>query len=134
MFLIDTNIFLEILLARKNKNSCKKFLKKVHTGDIQGIVSKFSLYSIEILLTSLNKMKELNLFLSSLLKSQGLIIKTTTITDELQILALMKKYNLDFDDAIQFYIAIKNNVKNIVSFDKHFNNLSIKRIEPVQVI
>ena len=27
MYLVDTNIFLEVLLARKRKRECKKFLK-----------------------------------------------------------------------------------------------------------
>jgi predicted nucleic acid-binding protein len=47
MYLIDTNIFLEILLAQKQKNICKEFL----VSNIEQIyISDFSLHSIGVLL------------------------------------------------------------------------------------
>jgi predicted nucleic acid-binding protein len=46
MLLIDTNIFLEILLSRKHKESCKTILKKIKEGGIKAIITDFSLHSI----------------------------------------------------------------------------------------
>ncbi len=43
---------------------------------------------------------------------------------------LMDKVKLDFDDAIQYYIAKKFGVEAIISYDKHFDTVDIKRKEP----
>ncbi len=47
MFLADTNIFLEVLLAGDNSESCKTFLLK-NLGRIH--ISDFSLHSIGVIL------------------------------------------------------------------------------------
>ena len=52
--------------------------------------------------------------------------------EELKILNLSKEFNLDFDDAFQFYLCRKHNLK-IVSFDKHFDKLPLKRVEPKDI-
>lgn len=47
MFLVDTNVFLEILLAQDGKEKCKAFLKD-HSDSIH--ISDLSLHSIGIVL------------------------------------------------------------------------------------
>jgi len=37
MHLIDTNIFLEILLGRRRKEECKKLLKRIQMGKETGV-------------------------------------------------------------------------------------------------
>jgi predicted nucleic acid-binding protein len=134
MYQIDTNIFLEVLLKRKRKDECKKFLKEVKNGEITAIFSHFSLYSIEILLSSQKKYKALRKFLISLAHYKGLVIYNTKVSDQLKIIELMKKYSLDFDDALQLCIALMNQIQRIVSFDSHFDkdfkDINFKRIEP----
>jgi len=44
MYLIDTNIFLEIMLSRPKKEACKRFLNLLKTGKEIGIVTEFSLF------------------------------------------------------------------------------------------
>jgi predicted nucleic acid-binding protein len=39
---------------------------------------------------------------------------------------------MDMDDAIQYSIAQAIKAEAIMSFDKHFNNLKIPRMEPNQ--
>jgi uncharacterized protein len=52
MYLIDTNIFLEILLSQKQKDICKEFL----VSNIEQIyISDFSLHSIGVILFSVQK-------------------------------------------------------------------------------
>jgi len=46
-YLLDTNIFLEILLGQDKKEVCKKFLE-THIGEI--FISDFSLHSIGVIL------------------------------------------------------------------------------------
>jgi predicted nucleic acid-binding protein len=52
MYLIDTNIFLEILLSQKQKDICKEFLVS-NTEHIY--ISDFSLHSIGVILFRNNK-------------------------------------------------------------------------------
>ena len=47
MFLVDTNVFLEILLKRDKKEDCKKFLDN-NIGNLN--ITDFSLHSIGVIL------------------------------------------------------------------------------------
>jgi predicted nucleic acid-binding protein len=51
MFLVDTNIFLEILLTQDKKAICKKFLDK-NIGNLH--ITDFSLHSIGVILFRYN--------------------------------------------------------------------------------
>ncbi|HUY01400.1 MAG TPA: PIN domain-containing protein [Candidatus Deferrimicrobium sp.] len=136
-YLIDTNIFLEVLLKRKRKEACKIFLTKVRTGEIRAIFSHFALYSIEILLSSQKKYNGLRKFLRSLTRYKGLIIYNTRLSDQMKIIEIMKKYALDFDDALQLCVALINQISGIVSydphFDKNFTDINFKRLEPENI-
>lgn len=45
--------------------------------------------------------------------------------------ALMsEKIGLDFDDTLQYYMAKKLGVDAVVSFDEHFDNVDLQRVEP----
>jgi len=108
MYLIDTNIFLEILLEQEKAEDCSLFLQKVRNGNIKAVVSTFSIPSISVILSSLGKFTELEEFLSDIEYFKGLSIFNTTITQEIEITKLAQKEKLDFDDALHFWIAKKN--------------------------
>lgn len=42
----------------------------------------------------------------------------------------MKKYRLDFDDALIISCMVENNIKSIISYDKHF--IKVKEIDVVE--
>ena len=134
MYLIDTNVFLEVLLRQKRYIEAKRLLKGVQTGNFKGYVSKFSLYSIEILFTSLKKFSELKKFLAALALFKGLEILSTTIFDEILISGIAKEKKLDYDDALQFYLVKKYNLKGIISFDHDFDKVDINRFEPKDLL
>jgi predicted nucleic acid-binding protein len=46
------------------------------------------------------------------------------------IALIAQKIGLDFDDALQYYVAKELGVDAIVSFDEHFDRLDIRRLEP----
>jgi len=52
MFLVDTNIFLEILLGQDKKEVCKRFLAK-NIGNLN--ITDFSLHSIGVILFRYSK-------------------------------------------------------------------------------
>lgn len=126
MYLVDTNIFLEVLLARKRKSECKKFLKFLKDGRIDGIVTDFTVHSIIVLMDNFKKLDKLKVFLSSLRGYKGLHVYTTSLMDELNAVDIALENGLDMDDAIQYAVALKFNVKAIVSFDRHFDDLKIR--------
>ncbi|MEM2902731.1 MAG: PIN domain-containing protein [Candidatus Bathyarchaeia archaeon] len=43
---------------------------------------------------------------------------------------LMDKMKLDFDDALQYFVAKKLGVEVVVSFDRHFDKTDVERKEP----
>ena len=134
MYLIDTNIFLEVMLQQQRHDEAKHLLQELQRGNLKGYVSKFSLYSIEILFTGLKKFDELKKFLVALTFFKGLEVLSTTIFDEILISEIAKENKLDYDDALQFYLVKKYNLKGIVSFDHDFDKVDINRLEPHDVL
>ena len=130
MILIDTNIFLEVLLARARKETSKELLRSLRDGREKGMVTDFTIHSIIVIMDGLNRLKELKTFLSSLTAYKGLRIYPTSIADEIRAIELTDETSLDMDDAIQYASALSTNAEAIVSFDKHFNGLKIPRTEP----
>lgn len=128
MYLLDTNIFLEILLNQEKSEECEILLKSIRKSRILFYVSSFTLHSIEVAMIREDKTELLSDFLRFILASKIIRLDTNT-NEELQILNLAKEFELDFDDAFQFFLCRKNNLK-IVSFDKHFDKLTTQRVEP----
>ncbi|MGQ9478797.1 MAG: hypothetical protein ACUVQ0_02085 [Thermoproteota archaeon] len=68
--------------------------------------------------------------LKGVLKYLGLNVYDTSMEDELATSMLMGRIKLDFDECLQYYVGKKLGVEAIVSYDKHFDSLDIKRREP----
>ncbi|MCD6348029.1 MAG: type II toxin-antitoxin system VapC family toxin [Candidatus Korarchaeota archaeon] len=129
--LIDTNIFLELFLDQERADECEDFLTKVSNGEIEGIVTHFSVHAIEAIL---NDSEAIQRFLRNLLGSIGLEVYSTTVEDEMAASMLMDHVGLDFDDSLQYYVAKKLGVEAIVSFDKHFDGVDVVRKEPSDLL
>lgn len=130
MFLIDTNIFLELFLGQEKADECEKLLEEVSEGELEAVVTKFSIHAIEAIL---NDSDLILLFLRNLQNSIGISIYETSIEDEIAASMLMKKNGLDFDDSLQYYIAKKLGVEFIVSYDRHFDKTDLPRKEPSDI-
>lgn len=130
LLLIDTNIILELMLQQKKSNECKKFLNSVATGDIEATITHFSVHAIEAILENPEDTRN---FLHNINSSIGLSIYDTDISDEIAIALLMKEVKLDFDDTLQLYVARKIGAVGIVSFDRDFDGVDIKRLNPSEV-
>ncbi|MEM1582570.1 MAG: PIN domain-containing protein [Candidatus Bathyarchaeia archaeon] len=131
MLLVDTNIFLELFLGQEKADECERFLQKVSAGEIEAAVSKFTVHAIEALL---NDSTLILTFLRNIESSLGLTIYDTSIEEEMAVSMLMDKVKLDFDDAIQYYLAKKLGVEAIVSYDRHFDKIDVKRKEPSELL
>jgi predicted nucleic acid-binding protein len=130
VLLIDTNIFLEVLLSRPRVDESKKLLASLRDGKRNGAITDFTVHSIIVIMERFGKLNELKTFLSSLLAYKGLFVYSTTITDEIRSTEIALKRKLDMDDAIQYSSALSLGASAIVSFDKHFDGLDVPRLEP----
>lgn len=130
--IIDSNIFLEFFLKQNNSERCRVYLNKVVSGEAKAIISDFAVDSIVIVMER-NKVSVsvINLFLQRLLFSKGLRIYSINMYDRIEALKYMKRYNLDYEDALTLQSAISTNSKEILSFDRHFDKVKeVKRAEP----
>ncbi|MBI4258221.1 MAG: type II toxin-antitoxin system VapC family toxin [Thaumarchaeota archaeon] len=134
MHLIDTNIFLEVLLSQERSSECKSLLSAVKSGRIQAAVTDFSIYSIMISMANFKKTEELKIFLSSLSGYRGLQIYRCTASDMITATEITTRTKLDIDDAIQYSSARAMSARSIISFDRHLDGLEAPREEPSQTI
>ncbi|HLP47636.1 MAG TPA: type II toxin-antitoxin system VapC family toxin [Candidatus Kapabacteria bacterium] len=119
MHLIDTNIFLELLLDQGKKQKAQDIVSRVESGELNVIISGFSLHSIEFILCVKKKNDILREFIQALNEFPNLSVYHTTLEEDLKILEIVDRTPLDFDDANQYYIAKKFNAE-IITFDKDF--------------
>jgi predicted nucleic acid-binding protein len=132
LYLIDTNIFLEAILERKNKKECLALLRMIDRGEIRAFTTAFTIHSIEVVMDHAGEPEALRTFLKSIKGFKGLSIYNTTIDDEINVVDEMRT-GLDFDDALQSYVARKLNLR-IVSFDRHFDGIEgLFRLRPKDI-
>jgi len=79
---------------------------------VEAVVKRFTLRSMEAIL---NEPELVLNFLRSIMNSIGLQVYDASLDDEVVAAMLMADTKLDFDDAIQYYVAKKVGVGAIVS-------------------
>ena len=118
MYLADTNIFLEILLAQEKSNECKKFLEEKR-GEL--FISDFSIHSIGVILYRNKKEAVFERFVNDVLVKLEILTLEKKAYKKLS--EISKEFNLDFDDAYQFKIAQENNLI-IATMDRDFDKIA----------
>ena len=117
MFLADTNIFLEVLLAGNKAEACKAFLArnsaKIHISD-------FSLHSIGVILFR----QRLELVFKIFFEDVSINTQILSLAKEsyMKLPEIKQRFNLDFDDAYQFQVAEDHKLA-IATMDKDFNRV-----------
>ena len=123
MFLVDTNVFLEILLRQDKKEDCKSFLD----NNIENInVTDFSLHSIGVILFRYGKEEIFQRFVEDVVPNTKLLSLPMELYRE--VVNVSKSRNLDFDDAYQYSIAKYYGLK-VATMDKDF-----ERIKDVEIV
>ncbi|MFC2130354.1 type II toxin-antitoxin system VapC family toxin [Bacteroidota bacterium] len=117
MYLVDTNIFLEILLSQEKRKICKDFLRK---NQNKLYVSDFSLHSIGVILFRLKKPEIYFDFINDVISK--IEILSLPISDFENLNTIYKDFKLDFDDAYQASICKFYDLE-IVTLDKDFRKL-----------
>jgi len=114
MYLVDTNIFLEILLGQEKSEVAKRFLSS-HVGDLA--MSDFTLHSIGVILFRLKRPELFLEFINDALPNIEVV--TLPTPDYPRVVEFHEKYGLDFDDAYQCAVATAHGL-TIVTMDEDF--------------
>ncbi len=120
MYLIDTNIFLEILLEQEKEKDCTKFLEEIED---ECYISDFSLHSIGVILFRMKKDELFLKFLNDMFLNTEIIRLSPELYNNLP--EIRKSLDLDFDDTYQMEVAKKFNLK-IVTLDSDFKKVQDK--------
>jgi predicted nucleic acid-binding protein len=131
MFVVDTNVWLELLLEQEKAVEVRQFLEITEARLLA--ITEFSLYSIGIVLTRLKKDNVFEDFLLDTVEGSGVARVRLDIAGLNQLLAVRKKFQLDFDDAYQYVAAERYNL-TLLSFDSDFDNTERGRKTPAAVM
>ena len=129
MYLVDTNIFIHVLLKKEKYNESFAFLKKSN----ELFISDFSLYSICILLGKIHENEVLKNFVDDIFSNEGIKLVKAEIEKISKIIEIEEKYKLDFDDSYQYYIAEQKGLI-IVSYDNDFDRTEKGRKKPEDLL
>ena len=134
--LLDANIFLEAELAEIHGPACKQLLEKLRDGEIKAAITDFHVDSIVIVMEKYGKRwSEISLFLASLLRYRGLKVYPLSLVSRIKATSFMKKYGLNFDDALAVQALKELSTNIIVSYDEDFNSIEwIKRQTPEELL
>ena len=133
MYLLDTNILLELLLDQDNADQVERFLLSAPRENI--FLSEFSLYSLGIVLLRKNLLGVFIQLVDDLLLQGGIRLARLG-PEEMSILVdNVNRFGLDFDDAYQYqYTAAQLRKLSIISFDGDFDKTELGRKTPSEVM
>lgn len=128
--LLDTNIWLELLLAQQKADEVQEFLSRSNSSDLA--LTDFTLYSIGIILTRHHKFDLFADFVADTLEHAAIQLVSLGVTEMQQLVVNQQQLRLDFDDAYQYTAAVVTG-RSLVSFDTDFDRTPLKRLTPDQI-
>ena len=115
--MVDTNIFLEILLSQAGRKKCEAFLQGEKGA---AWISDFTLHSIDVLLFRMKRLELFDRFAADTLPQFSIL--SMSDAGYLQLVGAHTRHGLDFDDACQFLVARENKLA-IATQDKDFQRV-----------
>ena len=131
MYLLDTNILLELLLNQKKADDVERLLQNIPVQNLY--LTEFSLYSIGIILIRQKKHSAFFSMVEDLIKQAGVNVLRLLPVDLQHVANYAYYFNLDFDDAYQYAVAEKYDL-TIVSFDSDFDRTPRRRKQPAEIL
>jgi hypothetical protein len=127
MYLLDTNVFLEILLQREKSKAAKHIFYTVPPNNL--FITDFSLHSIGVFLFQRNRHEAYEHFVKDIIVRTNVGVIGLDPEDVFLLARVSKRFNLDFDDAYQYVVAEKHGLV-IMSFDADFDRTEKGRKVP----
>lgn len=131
MYLLDTNIFLELLLNQKKAGEVERLLQE--TPPEMLCISEFSLDSIGVALVR-RVMHDIFLkAVEDMLLVGGIRLIRLGPEDMQKVIQASRRFTLDYDDAYQYALAEKYNLI-LVSFDSDFDRTKRGKATPTDIL
>jgi predicted nucleic acid-binding protein len=131
MYLLDTNILLELLLNQKKADEVERLL--LETPQEMLCISEFSLDSIGVALVR-RKMPDVFLkAVEDMLLLGGIRLLRLGPEDMQRVIQASRRFKLDYDDAYQYALAEKYNLI-LVSFDSDFDRTKRGKATPADIL
>lgn len=137
MRFLDSNIFLHAFLTprrrlseeeQKVKDEAKAVLRRVEEGEEVAMTTVHLSEVINIIETSLGLQKSLG-FLAWIIASDNIKVYSISIEDYENSISIAMGKKISANDALAYLFMKKYEMKEIYSFDKHFDQLGdIKRL------
>ncbi|KKQ76749.1 MAG: PilT protein domain protein [Parcubacteria group bacterium GW2011_GWA1_38_7] len=123
-YILDTNVFLRIFsgLDSVQKNECSLLLKRIEKGDVIGIVPNLVLSEIVWVLSSHYKHSKTDVI--SAVKSIINIVKIKFVDKSVKFI----------DSQIASIPQVYDGKWSVVSYDRDFDKLGVKRVEPKDLL
>ena len=129
-YLVDTSVWLELLLERDRAPEALAFLQATDAAALAA--TDFAVHSVGVVLTRLRKRELFNRFLADLIEEPAVRVVRLDLADLHEVPGVMAPLRLDFDDAYQ-YVAAEKHGLTIVSFDSDFDRTELGRKAPGEV-
>ncbi len=124
MMFIDANVIIKAFTDNEDKEKCRAILYEDFVTNTLCLVE--AQHSISIIKNNKTYAADC---VKSLFKSNGVIVQLDKNL-LFESFKRIEKYNLNIFDLINHVTALTYNCSELASYDKHFDNLEIKRIEP----
>jgi len=131
VYLIDTNVWLERILAQKRSAEVGSFLSHVPSEYLH--LTDYSFHSVCLALTRHKLDAALLAFVRDSFQDGAVGLVALLPTDSERVLGVMRGFNLDFDDAYQYVAAEKHDL-TLVSFDADFDRTERSRKTPADIL
>lgn len=131
VYLLDANIFLELLPDQKESESVRALLSSKAPDELG--ISDLAFHSIGIILYQKNAARLFSDLVRDLFGEGGIAIFALGSEDMERLEHVAAAFSLDFDDAYQ-YVAAEKFSLGLVSFDTDFDRTDRKRITPAEIL
>lgn len=131
MWLVDTNVWLELLLEQERAGEVRRFFQEMPADSLW--ITDFSLYSIGIILMRLKKTALWEEFLSDVVEVSETRLVSLDVEGLKRLSTVGVQLQLDFDDAYQYVAAEKYHL-TLVSLDSDFDRTPRGRRTPEQIL
>ena len=133
MYLLDTNIFLELFLDQDKADDVERllraFLKKGFTSRNFRFILQVSFYFA----VSSKLFDVFVRFVEDLIITGGIKLLRLSVEDTKKLAEVSQRFGLDFDDAYQYAVAERYGL-TVVSFDSDFDRTEKGRKTPKDVL
>ncbi|ATZ61230.2 MAG: type II toxin-antitoxin system VapC family toxin [Methanosarcinales archaeon Met12] len=110
----------------------KNVLTRFKNGELKGVITDFHVDAVVVVMENYKlRWKDIAIFLSGLLRYEGLTVLPMTLYSRICATSHMKDFGLSFDDALAYQCMIENDIERIFSYDHDFDVLpDIRRVDP----